>query len=53
MVQKYRSIESYCELLLDNPSRINQLMVEIADGKRSGIYTMDQLNQLLAFARQF
>lgn len=53
MVQKYRSIESYCELLLDNPSRINQLMEEIANGKRSGIYTMDQLNQLLAFARQF
>lgn len=51
MVQKYRSIESYCKLLLDDPGRIKQLRVEIADGKRSGVYTMDQLKQLLEFAR--
>lgn len=53
MEHEYFSIETYCQILLEDQSQIRQLRQVIANGRRSGFYTMDQLYQLLDFGRRY
>lgn len=52
MEREYLSIETYCQLLLEDQSQISQVRQDLANGRRSGFYTMEQLHQLLDFGRQ-
>lgn len=53
MKHEYLSIKTYCQLLLEDQSQISQLRKDLANGRRSGFYTMDQLHELLDFGRRY